>query len=43
MKSKGTFLSMLAALSIVLAGAASTNTSYIWIYQPKFPEKLRKL
>jgi len=43
MKNRSTILSMLAAFSVILAGAASTNTSYVWIYQPKFPEKLRKL
>ncbi|MDF2840440.1 MAG: hypothetical protein K0Q99_1212 [Clostridia bacterium] len=43
MKNKGTILSMLAAFSVLLAGAASTNSCYLWIYQPKFPEKLRRL
>lgn len=43
MRKYNLLLNSVAAFALLLADSASTNSSYIWIYQPKFPEKLRRL
>lgn len=42
MKRKGLILNLVAAFALMLANTAGTQSSYLWIHQPKFPEKLRK-
>jgi cyclic lactone autoinducer peptide len=42
MKRKGLILNLVAAFALMLANAGGTTTSYMWIHQPKFPERLRK-
>ncbi len=42
MKFEEIILSLIAALALLLANADANTNSYIWMHQPKFPEKLRK-
>lgn len=42
MKSKSLVLNLVAAFALILANTGANYTSYLWLHQPKFPEKLRK-
>jgi cyclic lactone autoinducer peptide len=42
MKRFNMLLRPLAVLALVIANSAATNASYLWLYQPKFPDGLRK-
>lgn len=42
MKSNGVMLNFIAAFALLLANTGANNNSYLWVHQPKFPEKLRR-
>jgi len=42
MKKFSMMLRPLAVLALIIANSATTNTSFLWLYQPKFPDKLRE-
>jgi len=42
MKKKNIVLNLIAAFALMLANTGASATSYLWVHQPKFPEKLRK-